>query len=121
MGNGGRRLCGIDECRRERFTQELADAVVAVEERFDPLADVVDRASRFQRRQSWRLSGHVVERGPIERQDLGFAAGTLHAFVEALSGFLADESLGEHLLDESGHRKRGACIGRRAAADSDRE
>ena len=41
----------IDQCRRQRLAQELADLVVAVEERPDPLADVGDRARRFERRQ----------------------------------------------------------------------
>ena len=56
------------------------------------------------------MPGHVFERGPIEREDLGFATRALHSLVEALAGFLADESLGEHLLDECGHRERGARV-----------
>ena len=86
----GATLRRVHEGGRQGRAKEATDAVLAVEQRLDPLAGIRDRVRRVERGKLHRLPRPVLERLVVECEDLGFAIGALDALVESLAGLFAE-------------------------------
>ncbi len=69
IGNVGCDSGRIGERRLQRLAQELADLVLAAEQRPDAFPRILNRPGRLERRQPRRLTRSISQRGWVERQD----------------------------------------------------